>query len=319
MRKKIFTALVCLTTILSCASAEQVLRIGHFPNVTHAQGMVAHQLSRQGKGWFEERLGKDVKIEWLVFNAGPSAMEAMFAGAVDITYVGPNPALNAFVRTRGRDIRIMAGAADGAAALVVNPKLEIKTPQDFKGKKIGTPQLGNTQDIACRAWLIKNGLKVSMSGGDAFVIAATNPEQLPLFKTGKLDAVWTVEPWVSRLEKEAGAKVFMEQKDAVTTVLVTNMKNIKKRKDILEKFKKAHIELTEWIKTHPKQAQELVVKEMESLTGGKCSPHLIADAWHRLVLTPSVNKASLQEFMDYAHKCGFVKRKMDISKIFLDL
>ena len=208
--------------LLEAAAAEKVvLQVGHFPNISHAQALVAHQLSRQGKGWFEERLGSDVELKWRLFNAGPSAMESMFAGAVDITYVGPNPAINAFAKTRGRDIKILAGSADGGAALVVNPNLKIAKPSDFKGKKIGTPQLGNTQDVACRAWLIENGMKVKLTSGDAQVIATANPEQLPLFKQGELDAVWTVEPWVTRLEKEAGGKIFLEQKEAVTTILVT--------------------------------------------------------------------------------------------------
>ena len=319
--KMIFKCAACFAASLFLAGlsgAEEVLRIGHFPNVTHAQGMVAHQLSRQGKGWFEERLGKDVKIEWMVFNAGPSAMEAMLAGAVDITYVGPNPALNAFSKSRGRDIRILSGSADGAAALVFNPDLKIDKPGDFKGKKIGTPQLGNTQDVACRAWLIKNGMKVSLSGGDAYVIPTANPDQLPLFKSGKLDAVWTVEPWVTRLEKDANAKVFLEQKDAVTTVLVTNVKNLEGRRDLVKKFWQAHRELTDWIKANPEKAQDLVHKEIEDLTGGKCDKAMVVDSWKRLILTNDVNKEGLQEFMDYAYECGFIKRKTDISKIFAD-
>lgn len=319
LKLAVLASAVAMCYLPAQARGKEILRVGHFPNVTHAQGMVAHQLSRQGKGWFEERLGKDVEIQWMVFNAGPSAMEAMFAGGVDITYVGPNPALNAFAKTRGRDIRILAGSADGAAALAYNPELKIEKPSDFKGKNIGTPQLGNTQDVACRAWLIKNGIKVSISGGDAHVIPVSNPEQLPLFKTGKLDAVWTVEPWVSRLERDGNAKIFLEQKDAVTTVLVTNMRNIKKRPEIVKKFLEAHKELTDWINKNPEAAQELVHKEMEDLTGGKCDKATIVDSWKRLILTNEINREGLQEFMNYAYECGFVKRKTDISKIFVDI
>ena len=130
------TAIIAAAAATLClpVSAETVLRVGHFPNISHAQALVAHRLSMLGKGWFEERLGKDVKIQWMLFNAGPSAMESIFAGAVDITYVGPNPAINAFAKTRGRDIRILAGAADGGASLVVNPKLGLKEPKDLRQK-----------------------------------------------------------------------------------------------------------------------------------------------------------------------------------------
>ena len=137
MKIKFIASLFFLLLSLSLQAKDKVvLRIGHFPNVTHTQALVAHQLSRQSKGWFEQRLGDDVKVEWSVFNAGPSAMISMIAGSVDLTYVGPNPALNAFSRTKGRDIRILAGSADGGAALVVNSNLSIKTPSDFKGKSI---------------------------------------------------------------------------------------------------------------------------------------------------------------------------------------
>ena len=149
-----------------------VLRVGHFPNVTHAQGVIAHAMTnrakklQQGNGWFEERLGPGVKINWFVYNAGPSAMEALFADSIDLTYVGPSPALNAYTRSKGEEVRVIAGAAEGGAALVVQRDGRIRSPQDFKGRKIATPQFGNTQDVACRTWLQAGGLKVTPTGGD---------------------------------------------------------------------------------------------------------------------------------------------------------
>src|SRR5213595_3533604 len=129
------------------AQEKTTIRFGHFPNITHAQGVIAHALSRQGKGWFEKYLGPEVEIQWFTYNAGPSAMEAIFAKTIELTYVGPGPALNAYAKSQGEEIRIIAGAANGGAALVVQPEANLKAPADFKGKKIATPQLGNTQDI----------------------------------------------------------------------------------------------------------------------------------------------------------------------------
>ena len=192
--------------------AESVIRFGHFPNVTHVQALVAHHLSRQGKGWFEERLGPGVKIEWYLYNAGPSAMEAVFARSIDVTYVGPSPAINAFAKSNGEEVRIVAGSANGGSALVIQPDSAIKTGADFRGKRIATPQLGNTQDVACRAWLSAQGLKITQTGGDAQVLPTPNPDQLSLFVQQKIDAAWTVEPWVSRLERDAGGKIFLEEK-----------------------------------------------------------------------------------------------------------
>ena len=146
----------------------------------------------QGKGWFEARLGPDVDVQWFVYNAGPTAMEAIFTKAVDMTYVGPNPAVNAHLRSRGEEIRIVAGACSGGSALVVQPDGRIKADTDFKGKKIATPQLGNTQDVAARAWLRSKGLRITITGGDAQVIPTANPDQLTLFQQKAIDGVWKI-------------------------------------------------------------------------------------------------------------------------------
>src|SRR5256714_15345351 len=136
--------IAALLALISSVNADTVLRVGHFPNITHAQGLIAHNLSRQGKGWFEERLGPGTKIEWFVYNAGPSAMEAIFAQSIDLTYVGPGPALNAYTKSNGAEVRLIAGSANGGAALVVQPDQNLKAPADFLGKKIGNPHLGKT-------------------------------------------------------------------------------------------------------------------------------------------------------------------------------
>jgi NitT/TauT family transport system substrate-binding protein len=140
-------ALLLVTVAVSAASDKTVIRVGHFPNITHVQGLVAHSLSRQGKGWFEARLGPSVEIQWFTYNAGPSAMEAIFAKSIELAYVGPGPALNAYAKSQGEEIRIIAGSANGGAALVVQPDANFKAPADFKGKKITTPQLERPSDI----------------------------------------------------------------------------------------------------------------------------------------------------------------------------
>src|SRR5260221_1964572 len=169
-------ALLLITVAVSVASDKAVIRVGHFPNVTYAQGLVAHNLSRQGKGWFEARLGPGVEIQWFTYNAGPSAMEAIFAKSIELTYVGPGPALNAYAKSQAEEIRIIAGAANGGAALVVQPDANLNSPADFKGTTIAMPQLGNTQDISCRAWLTSRGLRITQHGGDAQVVLTQKPE-----------------------------------------------------------------------------------------------------------------------------------------------
>ena len=301
---------------LSSVSAETKIRVGHFPNITHAQGVIAHALTRQGKGWFEQRLGPDTKIEWFVYNAGPSAMEAIFANSIDLTYVGPGPALNAYTKSNGEEIRLIAGAANGGAGLVVQPEQNLNSPADFRGKKIATPQLGNTQDISCRAWLSEGGLKITQLGGDAQVLPTQNPDQLGLFRAKRVDAVWTVEPWLSRLEQEASGKVIVEEKDAATTILVSSVKFFKEHRDLVKKFAQAHAELTDWIVKNPDEAQRLIKAELLEETKNDMAPQVVAAAWKRIVFTSETPRASVEKFVQNSVKAGFIKSAPDLSKLF---
>ncbi len=319
LRAKLTTCGLIFAVVLGwfCpAAAQQVtLRVGHFPNITHVQALVAHGLTRAGKGWFEERLGPEIKLEWYVYNAGPSTMEAIFAGSVDLTYVGPSPAINAYAKARGEDIRIIAGAVEGGAALVVPAASTLRQPADFRGLKIATPQLGNTQDVSARAWLADGGLRVTLTGGDVQVVPTSNPDQLSLFKTGQIDAVWTVEPWVSRLEREANGKVLVEEKDSITTVLVSARKLLDQQRDLVRRFAAAHAALTDWIRDHPGEARTMVRDELEAETHTPVGADLIAHAWNRIILTNQVNRADLDRFVGKAQQAGFLRAAPDLSRL----
>jgi NitT/TauT family transport system substrate-binding protein len=304
-----------MTTGPSIATAGDTIRIGHFPNVTHVQALVAQHLSRSGRGWFEQRLGPDIKIEWYIYNAGPSAMEAIIADSIDLTYVGPSPALNAYTKSHGEEIRIVAGAAAGGAALVVQGESGLTVPADFRGKTIATPQLGNTQDVACRAWLAAGGLKITQTGGDAFIIPTPNPDQFALFKSKRLDAVWTVEPWVSRLERDAGGKILVEQSKESITVLVSSMKFLKTKRELAGKFVRAHRELTEWILSHAEEAKQMVRQELAAETKAEISADLITQAWKRILLNSDVSLDEYQHFAANAQRAGFIRSTPDLSRL----
>jgi NitT/TauT family transport system substrate-binding protein len=311
----ILLAIVLL--LASCADlfAQTVFRVGHFPNVTHAQGLVGHALSRQGKGWFEQRLGPDVTIQWFVYNAGPSAIEAVLAKSIDLTYVGPNPAINAYAKSRGEEVRVVAGAANGGSALVVQGESTLKLPADFRGKRIATPQLGNTQDVAARSWLVAGGLRITQMGGDAQVVPTANPDQLLLFKQKQLDGVWTVEPWVSLLETEAGGKVLVEERDAITTVLAARREFLDTRRDLVRKFVAAHEELTDWISKHPEEAQRLVRDELAAETRANVSQELVARAWKRIVQTHEVSRDAMAKLVASAQAVGFLRDVPDLARL----
>ena len=307
--------LAILLPAVAEAGGKTVLRVGYFPNVTHAQGVIGSAATAAGRGWFEARLGADVTVQWFVFNAGPSAMEAIFAGSIDLTYVGPSPALNAYVRSRGDEIRVLAGAAAGGAALVVRAGAGIRTPADFRGKKIATPQLGNTQDVAARTWLTQQGLHVTTTGGDAWVLPTANADQLTLFAAGKIDAAWTVEPWVSRLVQDGGGRVFLEQPEAVTTLLVASVKFLREQPELAKKFTAAHGELTAWINTHEPEAREQVRAGLSAALHRELPAALVAAAWSRLHFTAQVAPAQLASLVADAQSAGFLRHAIPLDRL----
>jgi NitT/TauT family transport system substrate-binding protein len=325
--RRLIAIVLCVLAVLAggCGRSEKAtLRVGHFPNVTHAQALIAHGMSRAGNGWFEQRLGPEVQVEWFVYNAGPSAMEAIFARSLDLAYVGPNPAINAHLKSRGEEIRIVAGACSGGAALVVQGDGRIVTDADFRGKKIATPQFGNTQDVAARAWLLSKGLRVTMSGGDARVLPTANPDQLALFQKGDLDAVWTVEPWVTRLELEAKGRVYLEERDLwpgtggkyVTTHLASSARLLKERPALLKQWIAAHVELTQWIVAHPDEAKRILNAEIKAESTKALPPAVLDGAWRRLELTHDPVRGSLLKSAEDAHRIGFLREKPDLSRIY---
>ena len=296
-------------------SGPLVLRVGHFPNITHAQGLIAHHLSRQGQGWFESRLGREVEIQWFVYNAGPTAMEGLLNGSLDLTYVGPNPALNAHIRSGGDEVRVVAGAARGGAALVVREDSGILRPEDFRHRKIATPQFGNTQDVACRAWLAAHGFHVTPTGGDVSVLPTANPDQLTLFLRKEIDAAWTVEPWVSKLELQGSGKVFVEQDDALTTVLTSSARILKEKPELVARFVRAHAELTAWIVEHPEEARRMVQEELLEETRGRLPDPVVQRAWGRLHFTDQITVSEFESFVEAAQQAGFMDEAVDLSRL----
>lgn len=297
------------------AAETRVLRVGFFPNITHAQGLIGSSSTREAQGWFEQELGEGVTLEWFAYNAGPSAMEAMLSGSIDLTYVGPNPALNTYIRSKGTEIRLLAGAARGGAALVLRKGLNPKSPEAFKGLRIASPQLGNTQDVAARAHFKKLGLQVTLTGGDLSIIPTANPDQLTLLLNGKLDGAWTVEPWVSRLLLNADAHLEILQDDAVTTLLVSSVKALKDKPELVHAFTTAHRKLTAWIHSHPEEAREKVRAALSAQTRREMPAELVEAAWSRLHFSDTVDRRALETLMNDAREVGLLRTAIPLDKL----
>ena len=311
--------LVCFAAGLIAASpfAAQpgVVRIGYFPNVTHGQALYA-----RSTGSFEKQLG--TKVQWVAFNAGPTAIESLFADAIDATYIGPGPAVNGFVKSRGEKFVIVAGAASGGAGLVVRNDAGIASDKDFQGKKVATPQLGNTQDIAARVWLNEKGLKLKERGGTVALMPIANPDQLTLFQKKEIDAAWTVEPWLSRLELEAGGKLYLDEKTIwpdgkyVTTHLVVSREFLQKNPEAVKKLLNAHIEATQALNKDKTAAASLLNAQLSKETGKALKEEVIQRALERVEFTWEPVSSSLYKGAEQAHQIGFIKTKPNLNGIY---
>lgn len=289
-------------------SLDKCIYIGHFPNVTHAQALVERRLQSRGEGFLQKRL-PGYTFEWYTFNAGPSAMEALFGKTLDVTYVGPAPAINAYAVSGGREVRILAGAAKGGSALLVSGDSSITQAADFKGNTIATPQLGNTQDVAARAWFRQNGLSSNFGGirGDVIILPTANAMMMQLLRQKSIAGCWTVEPWVSRLEAQVDARIVLEEPEAVTTILVGRREWVRKHPQEATALKEAHRELTRWMREHPVEAQTLVVEELRELTQTYIDPELIARSWERLNFDTAIDLDGMLEFVKNSRCSGLLK------------
>ena len=310
--------LLMAASALHAQQKPTVLRVGYFPNITHAQALVG-----RANGQFEKSLGAGVQVEWKAFNAGPSAIEALFANAIDLTYVGPNPTVAGYFRSQGAAVRVIAGAASGGASLVVRKDAGIQSASDFHGKKVATPQLGNTQDVALRSWMRANGLKSREKGGDVQVIPISNPDQLTLFLKGQIDAAWAPEPWAARLVHEGGGRIFLDERDLwpdhqfVITNIIVSPKFLKEHPDVVKNFLRTHVELTEWINKNPAQAKQIMNQQLQKETGKALPAEVLDEAFSRMQVTYDPIHSSLLKSTQQAFDEGFLGRTQpDLSGLY---
>jgi NitT/TauT family transport system substrate-binding protein len=302
------------------SNEKKILRIGYFPNINHAQAVIG-----LGNGDFQKVLGNNITVQPFLFNAGPSAIEALIAKRVDVTYVGPNPAINGYVVSDGKDLRIIAGAASGGAVFVVRNDSGIKSPKDFAGKKFASPQLGNTQDIALRKYLLDNGYKTTDNGGNVTVTPMANPDILTLFLKKQLDGAWVPEPWGARLVKEANGRVFLDERTLwpdgkfVTATIAASTDYLKNNPDVIEKLLAAHVNETIWMNNHKDDAIKAFNTELKKLTGKTIAEDELRQAWSRMDFTYDPLKISLFQSANNAYDLGFLakgKPRPDLSGLF---
>jgi NitT/TauT family transport system substrate-binding protein len=300
-------ALAACASNSSSSGGTVTLRLGYFPNLTHASAIVG-----VNQGIFAKNLGSNVKLEPKTFNAGPSAIEALFSGAIDATYIGPSPTVNAFAKSKGEALRVISGATSGGASLVVKP--EITSVDQLRDKKIATPQLGNTQDVALRFFLKQKGLTTTKEGGgDVKVVPQDNSTTVDAFKSGAIQGAWVPEPYATRLV-QAGGKVLVDERTLwpggkfVTTHLIVRTQFLQQHPDVVKGLLKGQVEANKLVNAEPARAQQIISETIGKLTGKPLKLSVIKDAWKSLTFTDDPLPDTLTTGAQHAVELGLIDR-----------
>jgi NitT/TauT family transport system substrate-binding protein len=287
------------------ASEPVTVRLGYFPNVTHAPALVGVE-----GGYFEGALGDSVTLELATFNAGPQVVEAILSDALDVSFIGPNPAINAYAQDSD-SIRIVSGVASGGAYLVTKP--EITSAADLAGKRLATPSLGNTQDVALRAWLNDEGYATDTAGGgDVSIVPQENAQTLDTFKAGQIDGAWVPEPWATRLVEEGGGKVLVDERDLwpdgeyVTTHLIVRKEFLDEHPDVVKQVIEGLAASIDVINDDPETARGFVTTGVERVTGRPIAPELVDASFESITFTLDPIASSLAESASDAEKLGLL-------------
>jgi len=273
-------------------SQTATLRLGYFPNVTHASAIVGVE-----SGIFKKSLGANVDLQLKTFNSGTEALQALQAGALDASYIGPSPTITAWTKLN-KGVKVVSGSASGGAFFVVNKS--INSAADLKGKVVASPQLGNTQDVALRTWLKSKGLSTDTTGGgDVQVRPQDNATTLNAFKAGQLAGAWVPEPWATRLVNEGGGKILVNEADLwpagryVTTQLIVTTSFLKAHADVVQKLVNGQVAANDYIKTNPFDAQTDVSKNIAQITGKPISGDLVIASFKNIQFTDDPIATSL--------------------------
>ncbi|HEY7078762.1 MAG TPA: ABC transporter substrate-binding protein [Nitrososphaeraceae archaeon] len=285
------------------------LRIGYFPNLNHAQALIGLET-----GSFQRALGDSIKIDSKMFSAGPSLIEALFANQIDVAYVGPNPTINGYVVSDGNGLKVISGAASGGAVFVVRNESGINSRKDLDNRIFASPQLGNTQDVALRKYIIESGFKTKDNGGNVTVVQATPSDILTLFLKKQIDGAWVPEPWGARLVKEAGGRILVDERSLwpdgkfITANIIARSDYLKNNPDIIKKFLSANIDETIWLNKNKNTGIKLFNQALKNITGRTIQQDELTDAWSRLTFTYDPIKSSLLQSANSAYDLGFLAK-----------
>jgi NitT/TauT family transport system substrate-binding protein len=314
----IITAVALISAPISIASAQSIgdqkktLRIGYFPNITHSQAVIG-----LNNGDFQNTLGDNVTVETFRFNAGPSAIESLLAGRIDVSYIGPNPAINGYLLSGGEDLRIISGASSHGASFIVRNDSGIETVNDLGGKKFASPQLGNTQDVALKKYLVDNGFNTVDNGGNVTVLPIANADILTVFLKKEIDGAWVPEPWATILVQDAGGKIFLDERSLWpdgkfnTGNIIVRTDYLENNPEIIKKLLEAHVDQTLWINNNTAEALKEFNSGLKEITGKEISENVLNKAYSNLEITYDPLKLTLFKSANDAYDLGFIEKGKD--------
>jgi len=300
---------------------ENKIRVAYFPNINHAVPIIGME-----KGTFENQIGNNTVIEPILFDAGPQVIESIFAGSIDIAYVGPGPAINGFLKSEDHNVKILSGAASGGASFIVHPNSKIESVADFEGKRIAAPQIGNTQDISLRTYLSENGLKPAEKGGSVIVLNISNPDIYTLFAKGDIDAAWVPEPTATILVQQLDGKRLFNEEDLwpenrfASVLLIAREEYVKQNPEVINKWLEAHKQTVNWINSNPEQTRTIFIDFMKKETGKSLPDSLIDESLSNLKITSDPIVSSIHTFAKRADSLGYLGRHgYSLDGIFFDI
>ena len=300
-------------TIISFSDYDQInqdkIRVAFFPSIGHIIPIVGLE-----EKIFEKGIGEEKQIETKLFDSGPQVIESIFSGSIDVAYVGPGPIINGFLKSDGKDIKILSGAASGGASFIIQPNSGLESLENFDGKRIASPQISNSQDVSLRHYLESHGLKSVEKGGTVFVLNISNPDIYTLFAKGDIDGAWVPEPWATILVQELdGIRLFNEEKlwpneEFASVLLIVRTEYLENNPETIQKWVESHEKTVTWINSNPDKSKSLFSSFLIDYMGKSLPTKIIDESFSNISITSDPIKNSVIIFAERADSLGYLGR-----------